>query len=301
MFEVYYMDNEDKTLKKGSAEDLPSIKKDKEKRLWVDVSKITKKEAEILHTTFDLHSLTTEDLFKQNTRIKVETFNNYLFCVFYGIEKDMSLNELDFVIGDTFIITNHGNRHGSHSLAFDELKQDTVRLEQLFVKGPAFIFHELLDREVDSYYPILESIDDEIEEIEEAVTRRPDPEVLSRILRIKRTIISVKKVGFQQREKISFLAKNEYQFIPKKILPYFRDVYDHAIRVSDALDNYREAISNTFDVYMSAVNNNMNEVMKVLSVIATIALPLTVISGIFGTNFTHLPGSSAEYGFWMMI
>jgi len=104
-----------------------------------------------------------------------------------------------------------------------------------------------------------------------------------------------------QREKISFIAKNEYMFISKKSVPYFRDIYDHAIRVSDNVENYREAIGSAFDAYMSAVSNNMNEVMKVLSIIATIALPLTVISGIYGTNFNNLPGEFNPYGFWIMI
>ncbi|MBD3203008.1 magnesium and cobalt transport protein CorA, partial [Candidatus Woesearchaeota archaeon] len=131
--------------------------------------------------------------------------------------------------------------------------------------------------------------------------KKPEPETLAQILSLKREINKLKRSSFSQREKISLLAKSDYKFITKKSKPYFRDVYDHMIRVSDSIENHRDSLSEAFNAYMSAVSNNMNEVMKVLSIIATIALPLTVISGIYGTNFIHLPGSKLYFGFWIMI
>ncbi len=293
MMDIFYFD---KTLKKGNIKDIDKLKG---KKIWIDITDITKKEAELIKNTFHLHHLTTEDLLTSNVRIKVEEFPNYLFCVFYGIQgkKVMESLELDFIIGKDFIISNHKKDIPS----YNDLKNNKEGLESLFKKGIISIFHRLLDNEVDNYFPILEKIDDQIEDIEEGVTKNPNPRLLTRILKLKRLVVQVRKYAFQQREKLSFLAKNEYKFIPKKSLPYFRDIYDHAIRVSDSLDNSREAISNTFDVYMSAMSNRMNEVMKVLSVIATIALPLTVISGIYGTNFSSLPLSDYAYGFWIMI
>ena len=291
--EIYYLD---KTLKKASAKDLPKIQ---DKPLWIDLIDIKKEEAELLGKTFDFHALTTEDLMNKGIRIKVEEFNKYLFCVFYGVQmqKSLELVEMDFVIGKNYVISNHLNTISS----FEDLKKNKEKLANLFKKGPDFVFHDLLDGGIDDYFPILEHIDDQIEKIEETITKKVNPESMTKILKLKRQIILVKKATFSQREKIGYLAKNEYNEISKKSLPYFRDVYDHAIRVSDSVDNYREAIGNTFDVYMSAVSNSMNEVMKVLSIIATIALPLTVISGIYGTNFTKLPGAAFGYGFWAMI
>lgn len=148
---------------------------------------------------------------------------------------------------------------------------------------------------------MLEKIDDQIEDIEAEITKKVRPELMTRILNLKRQIVSIKKLALPQREKISFLTKTDNKFISKKALPYFRDIYDHSIKVADNIDNYREAIGSTFDAYMSAVSNNMNEVMKTLSIIATIALPLGIISGIFGTNFDILPGQHISYGFWIMI
>lgn len=268
-------------------------------KVWIDMNNITLNESEKIKEKFNLHPLVAEDLLNSPIRVKVEEFEGYLFSIFYGIKnnKKIELIEIDFILGKNFIITNHKKQITS----FEELKRNEEKLLGLMKKGPDFLFHRLLDKEVDNFFPILEKIDDNIEEIEERVTVSPKSKDLSEILALKREVVQIRKIGFQQREKISFLAKNDYDEISKKAIPYFRDVYDHMIRVSDMLDNYRELISNTFDAYMSAVSNNMNEVMKVLSIIATIALPLTVISGIYGTNFSILPGATNNYGFWLMV
>jgi magnesium transporter len=291
MIQIFYFD---KKLKQAKVKDLPKLKN---KKIWIDVTDITKEEAEILKKKFDLHPVTAEDLLNIITRIKVEEFPEYLFCIFYGIEKNKDMIEIDFVLGENFIISNHRKPIPS----IEDLKSSGNKIENLMNKGLDFVFHKLIDTEIDNFFPVMEKIDDQIESMEEEVTKTPKPEILSKILRLKRSLIQIKKITFPQREKIGQLAKNDYRFISKKSLPYFRDVYDHSIRVSDFIDNYREAVGNTFDVYMSAVSNNMNEVMKTLSIIATIALPLTVISGIYGTNFANLPGQHFYYGFWIMI
>ncbi len=293
MIGLFYFDKE---LKKEKIENLEQIKN---KPIWIDITAITKEEAELIRKNFNLHPLTTEDLVNQNVRIKVEEFPDYLFCVFYGIEKtkQIELMELDFILGENFIITNHKKEIG----AYKELMGNKGKLENLFNKGIDFLFHKLLDIEIDNYFPVLETIDDQIEEVENEVIKRARAESLAKILKLKRILSLIKKATLPQREKISFLTKNDYRLISSKALPYFRDVYDHSIRVSDSVDNYKESIANTFDVYMSTLSNNMNEVMKTLSIIATIALPLTVISGIYGTNFSILPGQNFIYGFWAMI
>lgn len=293
MIDIFYFEE---GLKKAKLEELENLK---EKQIWVDITNITKEEQELIKNIFELHPLTTEDLYNSNIRIKVEEFPNYLFCVFYGIRKRkmVELFELDFIFGKNFLITSHKEEIES----FSKLKNDEERLGNLFKKGNDFLFHKLLDYEIDNYFPVLEDIDDQIESIEEKITKRVEPSLLATILKLKRVIVSVKKAVIPQREKVSFLLKNEYKLISKKAVPYFRDIYDHSIKVADIVDNYREAVGNTFDAYMSAVSNNMNEVMKVLSIIATIALPLTVISGIYGTNFSVLPGANLMYGFWIMM
>jgi len=294
MIEIFYYDN---GVQKGKLNQLDELKL---KPIWVDVTHITKSEKELLQKAFDLHPLTAEDLYSSNTRVKVEEFPNYLFCVFYGIEKFRGFNlyDVDMIIGNNFFITNHTKPIDS----CEDLKKDKEKLGLLFKKGPEFLLHHILDIEVDNYFKILEHVEDHIDEIEkEEVTKKTKREYLTTILDLKQNLSIIRKTVFAQREKVSFLVKNQYKFLTKKSLPYFRDIYDHAIRVSDKVDNSRESIMNAFDLYMSAVSNNTNEVMKVLSIFATIALPLTVISSIYGTNFHVLPGADFKYGFWLMI
>ena len=293
MIEVFYYDGK---VKKGSLSDFNMLK---DKSFWVDLTDITDEEKEFVQKAFNLHQLTAEDLLNQNTRIKVEEFSDYLFCVFYGIRKEKSFEmvEIDFILGKNFLVTCHKNPFNS----CDKLKNDEERLCTLFKKGNDFIFHKIIDEEIDNYFPVLEKIDYLVEDIEEEATLRPNSKLLGRILNLKRQIVLIKKTTLPQREKLSFLSKTDFKFVSKKSLPYFRDVYDNSIKVSDSIDNYREAVGNAFEAYMSSVSNNMSEVMKVLSIMATIALPLTVISGIYGTNFLVLPGSDDPYGFWLML
>lgn len=294
MIDIYYYDGH---LKKGSIQNISKLKNNK---IWIDCNNITKEEIAILTKNFDIHPTTQEDIFNSSVRIKVEEFDNYLFCIFYGAKKNnklLEMYELDFVLGKDFVISNH-----KKSLeTYEELKKDKETLESLFKRGEDFLLHHLIDLEVDNYFPILEDLDDQIEGLEEEAATKPKPKVLSEILNVKRNIIIVKKKIFEQREKISFLAKKDYKFISRHSVPYFRDVYDDSIRVSDSLDNSRELIANTYDIYMSTLSNNMNEIIKVLSVIATLFLPLTVISSIYGTNFRLLPGADNPVGFWIMI
>lgn len=292
-FDIFYLDD---GLKQTDISNLSSIK---HFPLWIDVTGITKDETHILEKEFDLHALTTEDLYTNNIRIKIEEFNKYLFSVFYGIDNTKTLHsyEMDFVLGKNFLITNHKKPLKN----FDNFKNAPERIERNLNKGSDFLFHRLLDMEIDSFLPLIDMFDDSISDIESQATSNPSRNTVNKILKIKHDLKVIKKIASPQREKISFLAKNDYDLISKKASVYFRDVYDHSVRIAEGIENQKEGISTAFDIYMSTVSNNMNEVMKVLSIIATIALPLTVVSGIYGTNFTNLPGSTFSFGFWLMI
>lgn len=297
MIDIFYFD---KGVKKGNIKDLARLKN---KKIWIDATDVKRHEADLLRKTFELHPVTEEDLLLSHGRIKVEQFPNYLFCTFYSIEetkskKRVKLLVMDYVIGNNFIISTHKKEFES----YERLKKEKDKLAKLFKEGVESIFHKLLDEQIDEFFPVLEVLDDEIEELDEKIaTMHSDPELLTEILEAKRKIVEIKKITFPQREKISFLAKRRYKFIPESSHPYFRDIYDQAIRVSDVVENYRESIGSTFDAFMTSVANSTNDIMKVLSIIATVALPLTVISGIYGTNFLNLPGSKDGNGFWIMV
>jgi magnesium transporter len=295
MISIFYLDK--KTLKKGNIKSLNKIKR---KKLWIDISGIKKSEAENLKKVFNLHDVTKEDLFPDGGRVKVEEFDHYLFCTFFGLkEKRSSLNlcELDFVIGKNFLITSHAEKLDT----YEKLKKNKEKLSSLLDYGLESVFHYLLDHEIDEFPPILEKLDDNIIKIDENIALHPNINLMNDILKIKKKIVVLKKITLPQREKILSLSKREYKFIPESSKPYFRDMYDHSIRIYDIVEDLKESISSTFDAHMTSVAHTQNEVMKVLSIIATIALPLTVISGIYGTNFEKIPGIKSESGFMVMV
>ncbi|MDO8481405.1 MAG: magnesium/cobalt transporter CorA [Nanoarchaeota archaeon] len=292
MLEIFQYDGGVKRIQIGEI--------DRSKTVWVDMTDVTIEELAQVKEMFLLHPLTEEDIQMMDVRIKVEEFPDYLFCVFYGIAKageKVRMVELDTVVGKNFVITSHKQP----LVGTTELKNNTQRLESLFQKGPDFIFHRILDVEIDHYFPILEQMEDEIDRLEEEVTRKAEPPLLSKILMLKRELIPIRKYVFQQKDKLSYIAKNEYAFISRRAVPYFRDVHDHTIRVHDSIENYKEALSGAFKVYMSMMSNHMNEIMKTLTIMTTLSLPIMAVSSIYGMNFAHLPGEEQPWGFWYVV
>ncbi|MFC1690622.1 magnesium/cobalt transporter CorA [Nanoarchaeota archaeon] len=269
------------------------------KTIWVDMINPSLDELEAIRDIFGLHPLTVEDLHTRKSRVKVEEFKHYLYIVLYGIMKhrEVELNEIDFVLGKNFLISSHL----SDSEMFQKIEMHEERLRHLMKKGPDFLLHDLIDSELENYYPVLEKVDEKIDRLEEDITENPEQEHLNKLLELKRKILGIKRIAIAQQDKLALLARGHYAIISKESLAYFRDAYDHSVRVSDKIENYREAILGTFDAHMSSLSNKMNEVMKMLSIIATIMLPLTFITGIYGMNFLNLPGAKETWGFWGVI
>ncbi|MBI4181996.1 MAG: magnesium/cobalt transporter CorA [Candidatus Aenigmarchaeota archaeon] len=267
--------------------------------LWIDLTGPSHEIVSELQGIFGLHPVTAEDILSLNTRTKIEDFKSYLFVILYGVykEKNVMLRELDFVLGKDFLITSHRKKIGG----FERLKGEKEELTRLLRRGPDFLMHHLVDEEVDNFIPVLELLDDVIDKIENSLTTKPDGTVLEKILDLKKRINKIKKKLIAQQEKISFLAKNKYPLISAECQTYFRDVYDHFFTVTDMIEDYKDALASSFDAYMSSMSNRMNEIMKVLSIMATIMLPLSVISGIYGMNFSYLPGAGHPLGFWAVI
>ena len=294
--DILYLDKN--KLKQGSLKELTKLKN---KKVWIDISNISKGEADSLAKIFKLHPVTRDDILRVQGRVKIEQFPNYIFCTFYTLQrkprKGIKLVALEYILGKNFLITAHRKPIEE----YERLKEQDYRLTRLLKEGVESVFHKLLDQQIDEFFPVLEEIDDQIELLDRKITESTDRKILSNILEVKKDVSEIKKISIPQREKLSSLTKRQFRFIPEKSKPYFRDIYDESVRVCDLVDNFREAITSTFDAYMTNIANRSNEVMKVLSVIATIALPLTVVSSVYGTNFLHIPGLNSVNGFWAMI
>lgn len=290
MIEIFALNGKAERVDKKIA----SIKKGK--RVWINLVKPLKEEIEELKP-LNIHPTTQEDLRKPHQRPKIDEFDNYLYIVIYGLDKKFKRIQLGFLIGNNFLITTAPGEYES----FKELQEDKEKLTKFLIKGPDFLLHHFIDKIVDNYFPVLDGIDEEIERLEKELFEKQERALVNRLFDLRKEIIQIRKVIAPQRDRIGFLARMDTPFISKEATLYFRDVYDHMVRVTDAIENYRELITSTQEAYLTIVSNKLNEVMKVLTVIATIILPLTLVVGWYGMNFSYMPELEWQYGYPMVM
>jgi magnesium transporter len=260
--------------------------------IWVQLEKQCAEEDDILTNVLDIHELTIEDIWGMRTQPKLEDYRTYLYVIVHSIRGSkrghFDIAELDLLIGKTFLIT-----HDPSSIATDEIIAELKRDPALLTRGPAWLAYSLLDRAVDRYLPIVDELDTHLEDlINDALTRagtRRGHSVMKRILRYKRTLQNLRRMSIHQREILLRISRGEFEEIPRDTVPFFRDVYDHFLRINDLIESYRDLVTSALEAYLSVQSNRMNEVMKTLTMISTIMLPLTFIAGIYGMNFEHMP------------
>jgi magnesium transporter len=278
--------------------------------IWVDLENPTEAEEEtLLLSMFDFHPLTIDDCRKGNDPEghlpKVEDFGDSLFVIFNPVEGVMAsddgesmfrmeirTSQLSAYLTKRMLVTHHYTPLQSITNAMQLLAKNPLSLG----KGPDFLFHFIIDDIVDNYTPILDRMDEAIDSMEEEVFQKPSQISMMRILHLKRNIMTIRRVAVYQREMLSRLSRGEFELIDREEMIYYRNVYDHLVRMTDLADSYRDMVTALLEAYLSVTSNKLNQVMKVLTIISTIFLPLSVITGFFGMNFTHLPIAEWEYG-----
>lgn len=283
-------------------EDLEALRANPENVVWVDLQQATAEELRRVSGSFGLSSLTVEDLIAQGQRAKLEAFDDYDVLIMHGmafdaLTYDVQVPELDIVIGRNFLLTSHLDlaaiRHNHHGRP----EHDCEGL----ANGPALLLYRVVDRLVDSYYPVLDAIDDSIDALEVQVLTDPKPPALEAILRLRRSLSLLRKVVSPQLEIFNRLISREDEYVPRETAPYFRDVYDHLVRTFEVIDSYRDLMSGSMDAYLSTVSNRQNEVMKRLTLFTTIFMPITFLTGLFGQNFAHMPQVEHDNGYFWWI
>ncbi len=266
---------------------------------WLDIEGDEPAVRELLHRELGLHALAVEDIFQERIIPKVEDYGEYLYVVVHGIAcehddpEDLRTVEVDLVLSQRWVVSHHAGGMA----ATEEVLEECRRNPRLFDKGPGFVAHAIMDHVVDYYVPVIDAFDRYVDEVESAVVENPRKATLQRIFRLKRSLQRLRRIAMHQREVLLRLSRGEFDQIPERALPFFRDIHDHFVRVSDLADGYRELLSGALDAYLSVVSNRMNEVMKTLTLVATIMLPLTFIAGIYGMNFEHMPELHWRYGY----
>ncbi|MFB3818441.1 MAG: magnesium/cobalt transporter CorA [Candidatus Methylomirabilales bacterium] len=256
---------------------------------WVDAEGEPADVLGRLAEVFRLHPVTLEDFINKNQRPKVEEFEHYLFMVIHAVQalRDDTLDteELHMALGDRWLLTVHDRPLEAVKRLADRLAADPRSLPD----GASFLVYHLSDAVVDGYYPVLDTLGDEIDAAEDAVVEKPAPDWLERIFTIKRVLVQLRKVVSPQREVYNALSRRDHPYVEPHVAVYFRDIHDHLVRAFEAIDSYRDLVANTLDAYLATVSNRLGQVMKQLTVIATIFMPLSFLTGFFGMNFQAIP------------
>ncbi len=282
---------------KTIAEYLPF--KDKPTVTWINVKGLEVGAIEDVGRCFELHPLLLEDVLNTDQRPKLDEFEKYLFFVVRMLQYDekgseVRAEQISFVLGKNYVISFQE----SDGDIFDPVR-DRIRNGKGLIRkmGADYLAYTLIDAVVDGYFIILEKIGDRIEEIEDELVLNPTTETLQLIHFLKRQMIVLRKSVWPIREVINRLDKVGSGLIEKTTTIYLRDVYDHTIQVIDAIETYRDLLSGMLDIYLSSISNRMNEIMKVLTIIGTIFIPLTFIAGVYGMNFRYMPELGLTWGY----
>jgi magnesium transporter len=257
---------------------------------WFDVADPASPELDELARRFELHELQIEDCRHRPQRPKTEEHDHYIFTVLKHIhdQAELDFDDIDLFLGPDFLISVRS----ADAVVIESVR---ARAAQEKVERLDKLFYMIVDQIVDGYQPVLDKLADETSEIEDLVLDHPDPETLARIFSLKRKLIEFRRVAGSMREVVNALIRREKGLLGDDLDPYFRDIYDHVVRTVDMIETYRDLLSGALDIYLSAVANRTNEVMKVLTIWGTVALPLVIITGFFGMNL-KLPWASDPHG-----
>jgi len=270
--------------------------------VWVDLAAPSVLEALILSDTFQFHPLSVEDAMASVQYPKVEAYDGYLYIVLHGIdfhEGDhcFATQDVDFFLGPTYLVTVHDG----HSLSINELREYVTRNPKLMADGAVSLFHRIVDSMVDHYRPEIDKLETRLDDLENRIFDAPDPQLIRRILDEKREVAHLRRIVTPERDVISRLARRDFLDISTEMSFRFRDIYDHLVRVADDALIFQDRITGMLDAHLTNASNRLNEVMKVLTVVATIFGPPTLIAGIWGMNvpLPHFPGGEDAQFWWV--
>jgi len=271
--------------------------------LWVDFPETTEEDGKFMEQNFGFHHLAVEDCV--STQIhppKIDNFKDYIFIIVHGInhatESDIvETAELALFLGSNFVISSHS--YPLYSVqAVQQMVEDDARP---MTRGTDFLLHTIVDALVDNVMPTIDLMTDVAAEIEEEVIHRPQQNILEGILKLKRSSLKVHRIMAPQREVLNRLSRGEFPLIKTEAQIFYRDVYDHVVRIEDLNQTVLDRADNALATYLSSVANRQNETMKVLSVVATIFMPLTLLAGIYGMNFEYMPELQWRWGYFMVL
>ncbi len=269
---------------------------------WINVDGLDTKLIEELGEIYNLHPLILEDILNTDQRPKTEDLGNYIYIVlknFYNKDNgNLPSEQVSIILGGNFILSFKEKETSLFEPIRERLRGNKGRIRKA---GPDNLAHALIDNVVDNYFFVLEELEERIEYLEDELVTKASPVNLHAIHGLKRELIALKKSLWPLREAISTLERTDSELITASTHIYFKDIFDHIIAIIDTVETYREMLSGMLDIYLSTVSNRLNEVMKVLTIIATIFMPLTFIAGLYGMNFKYMPELEWRFGYFSVL
>ena len=284
--------------------------KDKSTVTWINIDGIHQIDIiEKIGKHFNLHPLVLEDIVNTGQRPKMEDFDSYLFLVFKMLyrqaeEKEAKSEQVSFIVGPQFVVSFQEKESDVFNPVRERIRSGKGRIRKM---GSDYLAHALIDAIIDNYFLVLEKLGEEMEELEKELASNPNPQTIQEINRLKGEMLFLRKSIWPLREVINGLQRGESALIKESTAIYLRDVYDHTIQIIDTIETFRDLLSGMHDTYLSSLSNRMNEVMKVLTIIATTFIPLTFIAGIYGMNFNpeaspwNMPELNWDFGYLVAI
>lgn len=276
--------------------------RDKQTVTWINVEGLHDVGLiEKLGKHFGLHPLALEDVLNCGQRPKLEDYGNYHFMVMKSLylkDEELELEQISFFLSGTYVITLQEVPGDSFEAVRQRIRQGKGQIRRM---GPDYLLYALVDALVDEFFPVLEAYGERVEELEDEVIEQPTPDTLNEVHRIKRELLMVRRTAWPEREVINALQREEAHLVRPETRVFLRDCYDHTIQVIDMVETYRDLASGLLEVYLSSASNRLNEVMKVLTIISTIFIPLNFIAGLYGMNFHNMPELDWRYGYPMAL
>ena len=297
MIKVILHNNDQKAIIDAPVEELPEIVAREHTMLWVDLTDPTPDEVNAIGTIFKFHPLALEDTMSDDIRPKIDQYDGYSFIAFYGMTHSLEgcrAHSVDIFIGTNYMVTFHDSALPVIEETANRWKQNVASLGN---RGPGFLLYSLLDALVDGYFPVLDSITDRAEDLEESVLAGGEPLLQGSIIQLRRELLLIRRVAGPERDIMNILVRRDPPYFGKKEVVYFQDVYDHLLRVIDSVDLTRDMLAGVLDANLSMVSYNLNVVVKRLTSSSIILMSVTLVAGIYGMNFVNMPELEWHLGY----
>lgn len=304
MIRTVFFQTPESPAKSISLTDIPEILKDPNGLLWVDLAHPDDAELHsVLEDIFHFHPLAIDDCHSKGFQVsKIDDFGNYIFLIVHAIQKATEFNEdttleLNLFLGENFLVTcYHSDQMTPVEMTWKLLDRD----ERLVRNGSDFLCHAVLNHLVDEYMPLIDRMDTEIEDLEDLVMAKPTPDVLAHVLEQKHNVMFLRRIISPQREVVNRLSRDDFPMIDRQSRIYYRDIYDHLVRLQELAESLRDIVSGVLDIYLNSTSLRLNEIMKALTIVSTIFLPMSFLAGVYGMNFQYMPELTWKYGYLLV-